>query len=579
MNPASTALEPKIKAVPALQGRRVSWLALGTAVGVMVLLYAVWPYQHWQFSRRGSVIEGWFKVLSLADNAEWQFCLIVPVMVGFLVYRVRDTLAKLPVRGSWWGVVVLAFAMLCYWLGYKVDTGYLGFGALQLTVAGLVLLLAGTSWMRVLFFPWLFLAFAWPFFPLDSLLAAKLKIPTAQIACQILTWCGVEVVREGSTLQSAANFVTGAKQGAAFTFDVSDSCSGMRSLYALMMVGVLYGYLTLKRTVPRLVLAASTIPLAVAGNVFRLLMLTVGSLWVSQDFAVGKQVDGKQVDSAFHLLAGFMVFGVALAGMFGLASLLERRHWNRLKNWAGEEASTTGTQARGEAFPAAVVKAAVAVVLALAGIVLCWTTPTSPTLAAPGLSMALPAVVEGYQSMQLTMTAKEASIFEPGVTLDRRVYGSADGRQILGTLVMSGPAKKSLHQPDICLPNQGWIIASSQEVPIPTGLGQYKKVTLMRVFRDHEPSPGLRVRSWGLNIFWYQGSDGVSTPSYLMSNFISYRDAILFNLNHRWGMASYFMRLPDKELGVVDTNPLAELQAVDALMQFVSASLPSVVVQ
>ncbi|MEZ0386032.1 MAG: hypothetical protein ACAI34_03120, partial [Verrucomicrobium sp.] len=146
----------------------------------------------------------------------------------------------------------------------------------------------------------------------------------------------------------------------------------------------------------------------------------------------------------------------------------------------------------------------------------------------------------------------------------------------LGTLVMSGEAKKSLHQPDICLPNQGWIIASSQELPLTLGNGQSKKVTMMRVFRDHEPAPGKRIRSWGLNVYWYEGSKGVSTPNYLMSNFISYRDAILFNLNHRWGMASYFMLLPDKELGVVDTNPFAEVQSMDALMQFVSESLPSI---
>ncbi|WP_050029455.1 exosortase/archaeosortase family protein [Verrucomicrobium sp. BvORR034] len=576
MNPASTALDTKLS--PAVQqGRRVPWLALGTGLGVMIVLFAIWPYQHWQFARRGSVLEGWYKVLNLADNAEWQFCLFVPFIVGFLVYRVRDTLARLPVAGSWSGAVVLGLAVICYWLGYKVDTGYLGFAALQLAVAGLVLLLAGTAWMRALFFPWLFLAFAWPFFPLDSLLAAKLKIPTAQIACQILSWTGVEVVREGSTVQSAANFATGLKQGASFTFDVSDSCSGMRSLYALMMVGVLYGYLSLRRTGPRLLLAASTIPLAVAGNVFRLLMLAVGSLWFGQEFAVGRQVDGKQVDSAFHLLAGFMVFGVALAGMFGLATLLEGRHWNRLRLWAGAEGDAVTSGRTEERFNAALVKSGAAVALALVGIVLCWTTPTAPTLAEPGLKMELPAMVDSYQSMQLTMTAKEASIFEPGVKLDRRVYGNGQ-RQILGTLVMSGPAKKSLHQPDICLPNQGWIIASTQEVPIAMKDGRFKKVTLMRVFRDQETAPGVRVRSWGLNIFWYEGSSGVSTPSYLMSNFISYRDAILFNLNHRWGMASYFMRLPDKELGVVDTDPLGELQSMDALMQFVSASLPAIVV-
>ncbi|HSJ04553.1 MAG TPA: exosortase/archaeosortase family protein, partial [Verrucomicrobium sp.] len=412
MNPSTTTTD--IKDHPLAQGNRVPWLAILTAAGVLVVLFGIWPYQHWQFAQRGSVIEGWFKVLSLADNAEWQFSLIVPVIVGFLVYRMRETLASLPVQGSWLGVPVLGLGVIFYWLGYKVDTGYLGFASLQVSIAGLILLLGGTAWMRALFFPWLFLAFAWPFFPLDNLLAAKLKIPTAQIACQILSLFGVDVVREGSTLQSAANFQAGIKQGAAFTFDVSDSCSGMRSLYALMMVGVLYGYLSLRRTVPRLVLAVSTIPLAVAGNVVRLLMLAVGSILVSQEFAVGKPIDGRQVDSSFHLLAGFMVFGVALAGMFAVATLLEGRHWKHFRAFADvPNVKRKGNREDAEWVPS-VIKSAIAIVLAGTGLLLCWVTPTAPTLAEPGLKMVLPAVVSGYQSMQLTMTAKEASIFEPG---------------------------------------------------------------------------------------------------------------------------------------------------------------------
>src|SRR5262245_45678618 len=116
------------------------WLVLGTAGVYLVVLFALWPYQHWQFAGRGSVLEGWLRILQLDAHADWRFCYAVPALAGWLVYRDQARLRNLPLSGSWWGAVVLLFAVVCYWAGYKVDTGYLGFAALQLSVAGLILI-------------------------------------------------------------------------------------------------------------------------------------------------------------------------------------------------------------------------------------------------------------------------------------------------------------------------------------------------------------------------------------------------------------------------------------------------------
>lgn len=659
------------------------WIPLGVGLLVMVLLFVVFPYQHWTYATRGSVLEGWWKLLTqIPDNGEWQYCLVVPLIAGWLVWRQADLLKKIPVHGSWLGVPVLMFGVFVYWAGYKVDTGYLGFAALQILLAGLILLLGGKEWMRALFIPWLFLAFAWPLFPLDNLLAARLKIPTAQIASGILNTVGIPCVREGSTLQSMADTAAGMQQGAKFTLDVSDSCSGMRSLYALIMTGVLYSMVALKRTGPRLLLAASTIPLAVIGNVVRLLMLAIASLIVGQEFAVGKQIQGKlveaslvsgvmagkdnqgredfvkitggrlvvenvtaenqiqgwirkgtladgrafeakveqgklasgvledatlravmlsraegevpdtampvavlaqaalerpsyseskQVESFFHLFAGFVVFGVALGGVFGLASLFEKKHWNQMKKWGHQSGGGALAPERHAAASAndIMAKSGVGFVLGVAAMALCWVTPTAAQLAESSFREGLPEMVGACPSTALTMTSKERAAFDETVRLDRRMYLTPDERQVLVTVVLSGEVKKTLHQPERCLPDQGWIISNRQEVPLHLKDGRELHATVLSVFRDMLKDDGTRVRMRALNLYWYQGSNGYSTPSYDMSSFVSYRDAILRNLNHRWGQASFFMKVSEEEVGALE-DPLVELTAIQSLSSFAS---------
>src|SRR5207248_3411433 len=107
------------------------------------------------------------------------FCYVVPFVVGFLVYRQRAQLAALPLNGSWAGLPLAALALFFFWVGYKVDTGYLGFASIQVMSAALILFFGGPRWMRALLVPWLFLIFAWPMFPLENILAEPLRRFTA----------------------------------------------------------------------------------------------------------------------------------------------------------------------------------------------------------------------------------------------------------------------------------------------------------------------------------------------------------------------------------------------------------------
>jgi exosortase/archaeosortase family protein len=87
-----------------------------------------------------------------------------------------------------------------------------------------------------------------------------------------------------------------------------------------MMVSALYAQFTLKSCWQKWVLFAFSAPLAILGNLARILMLTIGTIVFGAEFAIGK--NALTDPSWFHMAAGYLVFLVALGGMVGIGSLL-----------------------------------------------------------------------------------------------------------------------------------------------------------------------------------------------------------------------------------------------------------------
>ena len=94
----------------------------------------------------------------------------------------------------------------------------------------------------------------------------------------------------------------------------------MRSLFALLMFSALFGYLFLPRLWQQWVIFLSAFPLAILGNLVRVILLVLGSIWFGSDFAIGKDDN----PSWYHEGAGYLIYAVALGSEYGLASLLTR---------------------------------------------------------------------------------------------------------------------------------------------------------------------------------------------------------------------------------------------------------------
>lgn len=559
--------EPAIRAnLDIAASRRARLFAWALAGLLLLLLLAVQPYQHWDFERRSSLLGG---ILAKArQDSEWVFCLFVPFLVGWLVWRMRNELARLPLQGSWLGLPPLLLAMGFYWFGYKADTAYPGYLAIQLASLGMILLVGGRCWLRQLAFPWAFLVFMWPMLPLESMLAFPLRGFTAQLSAGLLNLVGMEVVRDGTALHSAADVALGLEQGALFRLDVEEPCSGIRSLFSLLMISALYGWLSLRTWGARALLFASAIPLAVLGNVVRMGLLTVGSRWFGVEFAVGRNLDGHQEMSFFHTFAGFAVFAVALAGMFALSSLLEARR--RKSPRTASAPATVTAPVTGPALIAALV------LVSAGGMAACLLSDTGYAVAAPGIGIQLPARHAGFESVDMPMSTLERQILHEDVTIGRRFYTTPE-RAILASVVMSGVMKRSLHEPQVCLPGQGWIIDAKNRIEIDAGLSWPVQATLLSMHRDTQTAEGVVRRTRALNVYWYFGSDGTTAASYDRHVAVSYVDSVLRNLNHRWALVSFFAPLRDQAIGQEDL--FAEVTALEDVKTFIRSLVPDLVAQ
>jgi exosortase len=292
--------------------------AAAAVIGISYALFGWFPYASGYGATRASMFE--FMSWIWKNNPEWEHCWLVPLAVIGLLYYRRKSLAEIPVEGSWLGLVALFGSMFVYWVGYLADNVYVGYASLLGFVGSAVLWLLGWRWLMALAFPIAFLSFMFPLPFMDNMLAFPLRIFMSNVSVAFLNFIGLSCLQQGTAIVSAPDFAAGLAAGERFAVDVADPCSGIRSLFALMMVSALYGYIAMDKPWQKWVVFLSSVPLAVAGNFARIIMLTLGTIVLGPEVAIGSLEE----PTTFHMLSGFLVFAVALGGMLGVGWLLQR---------------------------------------------------------------------------------------------------------------------------------------------------------------------------------------------------------------------------------------------------------------
>ena len=244
-----------------------------------------------------------FKDTALTMASTWfrsetyTHAILVPPIVGWMIWRERAALAAQPTQAMPWLLVPMALVCLLWLLG---DLGQVN-ALTQLALVTLIVLsvpaLFGWAVTKTILFPLGFLYFA---VPLGDFLLPTMMDWTAHFTVAALRLSGVPVYREANQFVIPSG-----------SWSVVEACSGVRYLIASLMVGTLFAYLNYRSAKRRIVFMAIAIVVPIVANWLRAYIIVMLGHLSNNEIATG-------VD---HIVYGWLFFGIVIMVMFGIGSM------------------------------------------------------------------------------------------------------------------------------------------------------------------------------------------------------------------------------------------------------------------
>jgi exosortase len=300
---------------------RTRWFELGAHNYIKILVIGGLFYYLFQKEIDG-IVKQW-----LADPS-WSHGFLIPLFSLYFINQrkreilnlqhLRDPLASLlcgqppertqsgQTRASYLGLLLLVLTFAFYLFNLVSPSGYAYFRGLSV-VAGIgatVLFLGGWGLVKHTWLPVAFLAFA---VPLPSRYYFSLTTPMRRWAAAV---AGALLDATSKTSFEARGVVIGildpARQVWEPALDVADACSGMRLLLAFLALGVAMAYLHYRPIWQRIILLASTVPIAVFCNIVR--VTATGFIYIL--------IDRRYTEGIYHDLLGMAMLPLAF-GLYG----------------------------------------------------------------------------------------------------------------------------------------------------------------------------------------------------------------------------------------------------------------------
>lgn len=230
---------------------------------------------------------------------------LVPLAAIYLLWTDRQSLQKAPIEVCWWGLLMIGFAQLIRFAGMTLVFESVERYSVVFTIWGLVVLMGGfkLAW-RV---KWV-LIFLLLMMPLPGRIHNAVSGPLqtyatsgTEIALEII---GVTVLREGNVLVLDDTTKVA----------VAEACSGLRMLTAFVVVAYVLAYVVERPAWQKVILFASSIPIAIICNFARL--LTTAFLFMKTTSEIA--------NTFFHDFAGIVMMPLAVILLLGEMWLLGR---------------------------------------------------------------------------------------------------------------------------------------------------------------------------------------------------------------------------------------------------------------
>ncbi len=267
--------------------QRAFWLGIGLAITVFVAYYSM--FVDWKGK--------WFEWTGYYSHG-----VLVPFLAAYMVWMRREELRRESPAPSGHGFWLIVPALLLRILGHLAPSTTLSSVSFLMLLYGMTAALLGWNYVRILWFPLLFLLFM---MPLPGVLFDEISQPaqawSTSVADAILKTIGYETRRVGNFI-----YIPGG-----FDLDVGVPCSGFKMLISMATFAAFFAYYIGTSIWRQVVLVITALPLAIFINGLRIALIGI----------VGTKF-GEEAGYNFHDWSGYLVLVVAFAALFQVGRLL-----------------------------------------------------------------------------------------------------------------------------------------------------------------------------------------------------------------------------------------------------------------
>ena len=270
----------------------------------IAILAALLVVAYWA-SIRSDLVGRWM------NDGNWSHGWLIPLFSLYFLASRREALSRVRSKPNYLGAVVLVLSLLAYFVSsWVLRMAYPRAVSLIGAILGLTLLLGGWGVIRVAWFPILFLMFA---IPLPKDLYNEITLPLREIA-STLTAALMPVFHDGLYTEAQAVVIDYVVEGQPpGQLNVEEACSGMRTMMAILTLGVAISYLRDRALWARIAMVLSCFPIAILCNAAR---VTVTGLFIvngRSDLASGTP----------HALLGVVMYAAALGLFLAIGYVLD----------------------------------------------------------------------------------------------------------------------------------------------------------------------------------------------------------------------------------------------------------------
>jgi exosortase len=249
---------------------RSEWLAVALTLLVLVVFYGV--FKHFGPMKGEPAAVTWTNAWNKESDFEhgWIF---PPLVIGLIFWRRNEIMAS-RTQGESLGLALALAGALLYVVSYRTIQW-------RVAIVGLPFLLTGSAWYfwgrktaLLLAFPFFL---TWLAIPVGFLQQATggLQLIASKLAYLGSSAFGVQTSLMGNKITMA--------DGSGY--DVDEGCSGVRSLWALLLISAAWTYVARMAVWKKGLLFVSSFPIAILGNSLRLISIFVMAEYGNATFA------------------------------------------------------------------------------------------------------------------------------------------------------------------------------------------------------------------------------------------------------------------------------------------------------